>query len=68
MDPIAVLKLNIDKVLELSTKQNEKLTDIQRKVELTSASVARLAKRVDPIEEVSSTSGSIKIPRQLSVI
>ena len=67
MDPFAALKLNIDKVLELGIKQNEKLTDIQRKVELTSASVARLAKRVDRIEEVSVSSTSGKIPRELSV-
>lgn len=61
MDSLTALKLNVNKVLELSVKQNEKLTDIQRKLELTSASITSLARRVDRIEENSRelTSASI---------
>ena len=54
------LTLIIDKLLELSKQQNERLADIQRKLELTSASVTSLTKRVE-----SATSGSIQIPSEL---
>ena len=62
MDPLAALKRNIDRVLEYSKKQDEKLGDIQK-------NLALLAKRVDHIEELNhkSESGSIKVPRELSV-
>ena len=56
MDQLTTLKLNIDKLLELSKQQNERLADIQRKLELTitSASFTSLANRVDRIEAESS--------------
>ena len=64
-----MLKLNIDKLLELGKQQNERLADIQRKLELTSASVTSLTNRVDRIESenstLNSTSGSIQIPSEL---
>ena len=74
MDSLTALKLNVSKVLELSIKQNEKLTDIQKKLELTSASISSLAKRVDHIEEISTQSGrkessiARRVPREISVI
>ena len=46
-----MLKLNIDKVLELNKRQNEKLADIQRKLELTSANITSLSIRMDRMEE-----------------
>ena len=75
MDSLTALKLNVAKVLELSVKQNEKLTDIQKKLEHTSASINSLAMRVDRIEESSTLDGrkertssrSLKTPKEISV-
>ena len=75
MDSLTALKLNVAKVLELSVKQNEKLTDIQKKLEHTSASINSLAMRVDRIEESSTSDGrkertssrSLKTPKEISV-
>lgn len=75
MDSLTALKLNVAKVLELSVKQNEKLTDIQKKLEHTSASINSLAMRVDRIEESSTSDGrkertssrTLKTPKEISV-
>ena len=75
MDSLTALKLNVAKVLELSVKQNEKLTDIQKKLEHTSASINSLAMRVDRIEESSTSDGrkertssrTLKSPKEISV-
>ena len=75
MDSLTALKLNVAKVLELSVKQNEKLTDILKKLEHTSASINSLAMRVDRIEESSTSDGrkertssrSLKTPKEISV-
>ena len=75
MDSLTALKLNVAKVLELSVKQNEKLTDIQKKLEHTSASINSLAMRVDRMEESSTSDGrkertssrSLKTPKEISV-
>ena len=65
MEQFTVLKLNIDKLLELGKQQNERLADIQRKLELTSATVTSLTNRVDRMEAENSTSGSVQIPSEL---
>ena len=59
------LTMIVDKLLELSKQQNERLADIQRKLELTSASVTSLTNTVDRMESESAASGSIQIPSEL---
>ena len=42
-------------------KQNEKLTDLQRKLELTSANITLVSKKVESIEENQSASASAHV-------
>ena len=67
------ISFKLDQLLEFSRKQTERIVTRQKQADQSASNIARLAKKVETIEEKLETSSGkssvevIKVPREISV-